>query len=400
MANALLEVTYMKIGKARCVVHFLPAKSGDCFVLEFDDKSCILIDCGYSITYKEELKPLLQNLAQDGCKISLMIITHFDEDHISGAINFIGENGNADSPQIIQVDEIWFNGILNTIGPEIIQQYISDKISDNVLKKRMKVYGDLKKQLHGESGYISTKQSKMFETLCMKNSYKLNSQFENTGVVQNQKCCFNNCEINILSPKQEEIDKLCKRLNWELKKIFNDNRICNQSDELAELLELIALYHGDDDTGKIFPEEISAGTADIREWLGTSNMAKMNEINCASIVTEIEYKGLKLLFMGDSESELWKDQLKSNYDLIKGSHHGTAKPNLAWLECTTAQKLLISTNGKKHGHPEDDFLARIIMGRFEEIYFNYSIRRKAEILSMQEKYHFKAEFEKKRIPLI
>lgn len=391
----------MKNGKAKCVVHFLPAKSGDCFVLEFDDKNCILIDCGYPITYTKELKPLLQDLAQDGCKISLMIITHLDEDHISGAISFIEENGNANNPQIIQVDEIWHNGVLNAIiDLKIIQQFISNEISESVLKKRMKVYGDLKEQLHGECGYISAKQSKMFETLCLKNSYKLNSRFENICIAQNQKYCINNCEITILSPKHEEIEKLRKRLNWELKIIFKDNCICNNTDELAELLELIALYQGEDAIGKILSEEISAGTIDVLKWLGTSSMAKMNEINCASIVTEIEYKGLKLLFMGDSESELWKGQLKSNYDLIKVSHHGTTKPNLAWLECTTAKKLLISTNGKKHGHPEDDFLARIIMGSFDEIYFNYSIKRKEEILSFQEKYHFKAEFEEKEIPLI
>ena len=45
----------MEDNKKTCIVHFLPAKSGDCFVLEFDNKQCILIDCGYSNTYKEDM---------------------------------------------------------------------------------------------------------------------------------------------------------------------------------------------------------------------------------------------------------------------------------------------------------------------------------------------------------
>lgn len=114
----------METGNAKCVVHFLPAKSGDCILLEFDNRNCILIDCGYTVTYNEELKPLLQELSKKGCKISLMIITHTDEDHISGAISFIEDNGNAENPKVIQIDEIWHNGIFNTVmNSEIFREH-------------------------------------------------------------------------------------------------------------------------------------------------------------------------------------------------------------------------------------------------------------------------------------
>ena len=119
--------------KENCIIHFLPARAGDCFVLEFDDKNCILIDSGYQVTYREELKPLLQKLAEKGCKIVLMIITHIDEDHILGAISFLEDNGNADHPRIIQVDEIWHNGIFNTIMNS--ERFLRRK-TENVPKKR------------------------------------------------------------------------------------------------------------------------------------------------------------------------------------------------------------------------------------------------------------------------
>ena len=69
-----------------CIFHFLPAKAGDCFVLEFSNKDCIIIDCGFSSTYQNELKPLLLQLKSKGCKVILLLIIHPDKDHIKGAI--------------------------------------------------------------------------------------------------------------------------------------------------------------------------------------------------------------------------------------------------------------------------------------------------------------------------
>lgn len=141
----------METGRAKCTVHFLPARAGDCLVLELDNKNCILIDCGYPSTYREELKPLLQKLAKDGCRISLMILTHIDEDHISGAISFIEENGDAENPQIIQVDEIWHNGIFNTVlQSELFLKHKREKVPKGQPEKYRRTRGLLKKQLHGK----------------------------------------------------------------------------------------------------------------------------------------------------------------------------------------------------------------------------------------------------------
>ena len=137
---------YIKNSQPKCVVHFLPAMAGDCFVVELDNKNCILIDCGYSVTYKEELKPLLMKLSRKGCKISLMLITHIDEDHVSGAVNFVEENGYAEDPQIIQIDRIWHNGILNVIiNSSWFLQHEKENVPDDTLKSWAKARGLLKK---------------------------------------------------------------------------------------------------------------------------------------------------------------------------------------------------------------------------------------------------------------
>ena len=391
---------YIKNSQPKCVVHFLPAMAGDCFVVELDNKNCILIDCGYSVTYKEELKPLLMKLSRKGCKISLMLITHIDEDHVSGAVNFVEENGYAEDPQIIQIDRIWHNGILNVIiNSSWFLQHEKENVPDDTLKSWEKARGLLKKQLQGECGTISALQSKTFEEMCIRNHYIINEGVKNGCIVKNQKFQFDGCEIEILSPGVSEIEDFQKKMNKEMIRAFGKNYLWNRTNEFTEFLELAALNWGADIQGAFCDREISANAGNVENWLGSSSLAKMNEINRASIVAVIRYKGLSLLFMGDSESELWKKQLDPYYDLIKVAHHGSTRPNLAWMEYTRAGKLLISTNGGRYRHPEDDFLARAMMGDFKELYFNYDIQRKSVILAMQEKYCFKANFKTKEIPL-
>lgn len=390
----------MEETRRKCIVHFLPARAGDCFVLEFDNKNCILIDCGYPATYKEELKPLLQKLAKAGCRISLMIITHVDEDHISGAVTFIEENGDADHPQVIHVDEIWHNGIFNVVmNSEVFLKHEAEYVPENILRECKSKCGILKKQFQGESGIIAAKKAKMFETLCARLHYPINSTFGNGCVLRGSRHYFDDCEIQILSPGIRELENFQRVLDKELIRIFGKDYLWNRTEEFQELLELIAKYRGMDEPGTFTMQQISAGPGDIEKWIGMSNLARMNETNCASIVVAIGYKGLKLLFMGDSESELWQEQLEPYYDLIKVSHHGSTKPNLAWMQGTTAKGLLISTSGQGYRHPEDDFLARAMMGEFESLYFNYDIQRKNVILAMQGKYHFRAEFKKREIVL-
>ena len=67
--------------------------AGDCILIELEHPDCILIDCGYKTTYNTELRPLLLRLNAEGYRISLMIISHIDRDHIEGAVHFLRENG-------------------------------------------------------------------------------------------------------------------------------------------------------------------------------------------------------------------------------------------------------------------------------------------------------------------
>lgn len=390
-----------------CIVHFLPAKAGDCFVVEFDNGECILVDCGYKSTYEIELKPLLIQLKHKGCRLMLMLITHIDQDHIEGAIAFLCENGPANAPHIIEVENIWFNGFFNTL-------FIRDEFKERKRavigewqKKRMNmVLGQLSMQIDGNAGPISAAHSRCLEELCAQNGYRLNEQFVDRVVKRSagsrnqlfdHSIQIGECKLIVLSPTEASLDRLAHRLNIEMIRNFGVDYEFSEHVEFAALFErLLGLQI---EPGS-FEEYISASEPRLERWVGSSTLAQMNEVNNASIVVEIEYKSTKLLFTGDSDSDSWAEFLADEYDLIKISHHGTTKPNMKLLEKAKGRTILISTDGgRQKRHPENELLAKTILNGNKTIYFNYDIKQKQDLLSMQEEYGYSVMFGHREIRL-
>lgn len=390
-----------------CVVHFLPAKAGDCFLVEFDNGECILVDCGYKSTYETELKPLLIQLKHKGCRVILMLITHIDQDHIEGAIEFLRENGPESEPHIIKVENIWFNGFFNTLFMRDEFQERKRAVIGDLQKKRMNmVLGQLYMQIDGNAGPISAAHSRSFEELCAQNGYRLNAQFVDRVVKRSadsrnhmvdHSIPIGECKLIVLSPNDASLDRLAHKLNIEMIRNFGVRYEISDHVEFAALFE--RLMELQIEPGG-FEEYISASEPQLEHWIGTSTLAQMNEVNNASIVVEIEYKGLRVLFTGDSDSDNWAEFLTDEYDLIKIAHHGTTKPNMKLLEKAKSKTILISTDGgRQNRHPENDLLARTILNGNKTIYFNYDIKQKRELMDMQEKYGYSAMFGHREIRL-
>lgn len=387
------------------MIHFLPAKAGDCILIELDHPACILIDCGFRDTYKQHLRPLLLQLSSKGYHVSLLIVTHMDRDHIEGAISFLQENGSSANSKIIPVDNIWINGFFNTLfrRPEFNNRRSSYLAAEQRKKQKTRLK-ELRMQMR-DDGPISARQSRALEELCAQGGYCVNQPFAD-GVV---KCTANHredalaagvsiggCQISVLGPGEEQLARLAKKLNRELISWFGSDYKIQEDGDFAELFEeLMKLYEE-----PLQPEQISAKGKNLESWLNTSTLAPMNDVNRASIVVEIEYQGRRMLFMGDGESEDWVDLLAPTYHLIKLSHHGTTQPNLALLNKSCGESVLISTNGRTNGqHPEDDLLARVILGGSKDLYFNYDIGRKKHLIESQNQYKFTAHFGEENIIL-
>ena len=392
-----------------CTVHFLPAEAGDCIVLELDNKDCIIIDCGYITTYDSELKPLLLRLREKGCRVILLLVTHIDQDHIEGAIRLISENGYSHDPQIISIENIWFNGFFNTLflRPEFDARRVSN-LSTDIIRRRDTILKELRMQSTRENGYISAAHSKCFEELCAQNHYPLNRQFssavvekagESREAVLAAGVSIGSCLFYVLGPGKRQLDRLAHKLHIEMVRSFGPNYQLMQDETFGILFELLLdLLQKNEQT--MVERKIAASGKRLESWLGTSSLAQMSEVNRASIVVEIEYKGLRMLFTGDGESSDWADTLASHYQLVKLSHHGTTKPNCALLEKSKGDILLVSTDGGQcNHHPEDELLARAILAGNKKLFFNYNIHRKQQLFDWQDKHKFSVRFGEREIIL-
>ncbi len=389
----------------KCIVHFLPAMAGDCILIELEHPDCILIDCGYKTTYNTELRPLLLRLSAEGYRISLMIISHIDRDHIEGAVHFLRENGDAEIPAIIPVDEIWINGFFNTLFPRL--EFKHREIDELSLEERKMLSDKLKslKMSFPDEGYISATQCKALERLCVQNGYRVNCSCPDRIVkrsamryseVATNRISIAGCQIAILNPGEPQLEALSRELDREMIRWFGRDYKIQQSDEFTQLFELLMELYEEPTSS----EPIMAMSANLKSWLGTSLLAPMNAVNRSSIVVEIIYHGRNMLFTGDGESSDWVEFLAPIYDLIKISHHGSTKPNIKLLENCKAKHLLVSTNGGAYDrYPENELLARMIFSGAERLHFNYDIGQKQQLMDLQDSYGFSANFGKQTIIL-
>jgi hypothetical protein len=95
----------------------LPAQYGDCLLLHYGSKEkpgLILIDGGPGGVWEDSLEPRLKALAagRPGFRINLMMVSHIDDDHVVGLVDFTGawrEAAEADRPWPYPVREVWHN---------------------------------------------------------------------------------------------------------------------------------------------------------------------------------------------------------------------------------------------------------------------------------------------------
>ena len=374
------------------IVHHIPALSGDCFLIEPDNGKCILIDCGYASTYRDELKSLLVRLNGKGCRVALMIITHIDDDHIGGAIPLIQDNGDAGNPQIIPIDNIWFNGLydLCTGSPALCSHIVKELPEESDYRVSM-LHKQMIRLIGSGDGWISATKSESFEKLCASFHYHVNDTMAGESID------LDGCSVRVLSPGMKEIKSFENWIDTNLVQQLGGNYKL-QNDNFLEFVIDMVMILGREDESYVESQYISAVTESPDDWINTSSLAEMNSVNRASIVVDIRYKGISLLFTGDSESMDWIEKADKNYDLVKISHHGTTKPNLALLNHIHMSKAVISANGSK-GHPEKELLARLIKNGVNDIYFDYDVRQKENLLAWQIRYGCTVHFCEREIML-
>ena len=321
-------------------------KCGDCFYLRYITESKVInifVDAGYSGTYKKTFRNDVKDIVERGEKIDLFVITHIDQDHISGIKPFLKEFG------IDNVEMFWFNHYdkLN-ISAQTNETEISVKEGIS-LRDYFQMKGrDMCEIIAGDELAISDE----IKFKILSPSVEGLGKFKDSWKEEEKKY-----EYEISSKKSSDYNKTIEEL---LLNTFNeDNDIANGS-SIAFLLEIggfKCLLTGDAHPSVIY---------DSLQKLGYSKVAPLK------------------------------------IDFMKVPHHGS-KHNLsnALLEIIDCQKFIFSANGINRDYlPNKETIARIICNSTRSMHkgitllFNYdneclrSIRTNAEEL----KFNFNCEY--------
>jgi beta-lactamase superfamily II metal-dependent hydrolase len=314
----------------------LPAGDGDCLLLAFgdgDERRHVVVDGGRAGAYKH-LRSRLETIRDAGGKLDLLVLTHIDADHIKGVLE-IAKDKNLP----LRPERVWYNGYDQMGG---IQPFSFPQ-------------GDQYSRLIGDLGW------------------DLNPGFGDRPVSIETRPApfdFEGMTITLLSPDAAKLAAL--RSKWQAWRTA--------------------------DAAKIAAKELKAGV----QAMGRSKMPEVLDVdalaaptptdpeppNGSSIAFIAEWKGRRVLLAGDAHPDLLVSSLaplakaaggRLPIDLLKVPHHGskgnTTRELVELLDC---RRFLLSTDGKRHGHPDPEAIARLLAFAptgAKALYFNYRTER-------------------------
>jgi metal-dependent hydrolase (beta-lactamase superfamily II) len=320
-----VEIYYTDFGM--CInIKVLQVLFGDAIVIKFKGNDGIyhniFVDGGFSSTYVRTIGRETRKIVERGERIDLFIITHIDQDHIGGVLNYLRENGEKNL-----VDEYWFNW------------------SDNRVV-----------QMLPNNCKISYSQG-----ITLREFLKKNGEI-NSGIIHDGLEPFNifGAKITILSPDLEDIHYFKKKWTTAEHQIQQKKRIASAQDDYCASIENLSKKTFIEDT-RI---ENRVGIAFLFEYNGKAILL-LADSHPSTIERALKKRGFSKFN-------------KLRVDMIKLSHHtsrfNTSPELLELLECNS---FIISANGKnRHFLPHKETLSRILVNpgrnRNQEVSFIFN----------------------------
>jgi len=400
-------------------IKMFPASYGDSFLItcKANKKTHILVDMGFKSTYNKFIKKELEKLSETE-RLSLLVFSHIDEDHILGGISFFEENGYSKNTNIIEIDEIWFNSYRHLKSQKNIIIEDEEQLSkiDNFLKNIIKK-GHARERGEPDLSNISAAQGITLASLLYKNGYldSWNKAYCHQAVRVHKDdkgklksvCINDEVKLIVLSPTQNDLEDLEKKWLDELKKMDPDDRSANKLMEDAFEMYLATLQEYEQ---KRRISKIASIEDNIEDIADAPFVCDVSVVNRSSIAFVLEFYDKKLLFLADAnpltiEASLneyltMNQRHKQFFNAIKISHHGskynTSKSLLNKIE---SDKYIISTNSRgRHKHPDIETIFRIITSKTEykkKLIFNYlpsNIFRRINDDHLKKKYNYEIEY--------
>jgi beta-lactamase superfamily II metal-dependent hydrolase len=309
-------------------LHAVQANFGDCLILEFGSQakpSYLLIDGGPPTIYENHLKSELLEITKNGGKLDLVILSHVDNDHVTGLLDMMAEleqqKTNGDKKTIL-IDSLWHNTFKNTIDTtgEIQNRIKSMFTASASLRTTMAATDNM---------MLGIGEGERLRRFAEMLSIPINKEFGNNVIIADdvpQSIPIGNLKITIVGPTKDGLENLKKEwLDWLEK---HEDKV---SDDPA-----------------------------------VAAMADKSIPNLSSIMILVESEGKKLLMTGDGrgdhllqgleQAKLLDDAGTFHVDLLKVPHHGSDRNvTKEFFKTVIADEYVISADGK-YGNPDSSTL--------------------------------------------
>jgi hypothetical protein len=321
----------------------LPAEEGDCLLLTCRSgrrRHHVLIDGGTprtAVRLRERLAAL------PGRRVDLLVVTHIDTDHIGGIVRLLRE---PDLP--VEFGDVWFNGFRH--------------LPRNALNRPrgLKDAEELSAVLTGSEG-----RSALPWNLAFGGAAVMRAATEGDGVSGTlPSVSFPwGLKLTILSPTPQRLDALHSGWASYLAALHTEKR------EPAT------------------PNLRRRGVPDLDALAAAPSKEDTSAPNGSSIALLAEFAGRRVLLAADAFCDVLCPALRSlrpdkekrlHVDILKLPHHGSQANVLqGFLDAVRADHYLISTNGDRFNHPDDEAMARVITqgGPGHSLWFNYRCAR-------------------------
>lgn len=331
-------------------LHVVQAEFGDCLILEFGTASSpryILVDGGPEHIYDQFLGPELQKIAAQGAKLEAVILSHIDNDHVIGLLDFLAElkkEKDEGKTEYLGVKALWHNTFSRTIGQgNDIEVRLKSMLATAAAASLTMTATDMTVKGVGEGERLLRFANQL--------NIPVNPGFAGGVVLVDSSPNpqrFDNLSLRVVGPTRADLDRLKKE--WLAWLDQNEGAIASADPALAATA----------DTSKPNLSSIMVlGAAEGKTVLLTGDGLG------AHLLNNLKQSGLL-----DAKGQL-------HVNVLKMPHHGSVRNvSLDFLKQITADQYIISANGKD-GNPDPDTLNWLVEAAKEQ-------GRKIEILLTNE----------------
>ncbi len=346
-------------------VKFLPARFGDAIWIEYGDEHKphrLIIDGGTSGT-REEIKNLLQSLPAKQRRFELIVISHIDRDHLEGILSLLNEDKLG-----FEVGDVWFNGwphLPDNQDVEFFGAVQGERLTERILEHQLP-WNNLFNR----------------KAVCIPEDGALPKISLPGGL-----------NLTLLSPTLDKLAKLKPKWEKEVRKANLDPGFGMAENDMEPLGEQ------DEEFGS---EELP----DVESLAQARFDADTSEANGSSIALLAEFERKRVLLTADAHSDVLVSALdrlspgeRIAVDLFKLSHHGSKRTtNSSLINKVECPVYVFSTNGSIFKHPDQETVARVIVGAENqpELVFNYRSARNEiwDLDFLKNKYKYSAKYPK------